>query len=172
MFTKTAIEKYFQAEKRENLLFIFLGIAGIVISLVGLFYWKTKFWQGASVPLMLIALIQLIIGYTVYARSDKQRTGTVSSYDLNALKLQNEELQRMEEMNKNFVIYRRMEIILIVAGIMLALVYKNNPDKQFVVGIGVALSIEAVLMLWADIIAEKRAYNYTKRLQTFLQDQR
>ena len=51
MFTKTNIEKYFVAEKQESLLFVIFGIAAIVLALVGLFYWKTQFWKGASIPL-------------------------------------------------------------------------------------------------------------------------
>jgi len=168
MFTKADIEKYFIAEKQESLLFVIIGIAAIVIAFTGLFCWKTQFWKGASIPLVLIALIQIIVGYTVYARSDKQRTDTVYAFDMDPSKLQNEELPRMQEVNKNFVTYRWTEIILIAAGIALALVYKSNPDKQFIVGIGVALALQAILMLSADYIAEKRADIYTDGLTGFL----
>jgi len=172
MFTKTNIEKYFVAEKQESLLFVILGIAAIVLALVGLFYWKTQFWKGASIPLILIAVIQIIVGYTVYVRSDKQRTDMVYAFDMDPSKIQNEEVPRMEEVNKNFVTYRWIEIILFVAGIALALVYRTNPDKQLIVGIGVALAIEAALMFSADFIAAKRASNYSSGLKTFLQKQK
>ena len=172
MFTKTDIEKYFIAEKKESLLFVILGIAAIAVALVGLFYWKTQFWKGASIPLILIAVIQIIVGYTVYARSDKQRTDMVYAFDMDPSRLQNEEMPRMEEVNKNFVTYRWIEIILFVAGIALAVVYKANADKQLIVGIGVALAIEAVLLFGADFIAAKRAGNYSSGLKTFLQKQK
>jgi hypothetical protein len=168
MFTKADIEKYFIAEKQESLLFVIIGVAAIIIALIGLFYWKTQFWKGASIPLILIALIQIIVGYAVYARTDKQRTDIVYAFDMDPSKLQNEELPRMKEVNKNFVTYRWTEIILIVAGIALALVYKSNPDKQFIVGIGVVLALQAILMLSADYIAEKRADIYTDGLTNFL----
>jgi drug/metabolite transporter (DMT)-like permease len=168
MFTKADIEKYFVAEKQESLLFVIIGIAVIVIAFIGLFYWKTQFWKGASIPLLLIAVIQIIVGYTVYARSDQQRTNIVYAFDMDPSKLQNEELPRMKEVNKNFVIYRWIEIILSAAGIALALVYKSNPDKQFIVGIGVALALQAIIMLSADFIAEKRAVDYSNGLANFL----
>jgi hypothetical membrane protein len=171
MFTKTDIEKYFIAEKQENLLFVILGVAAIVIALVGLFYWKTQFWKGASIPLILIAVIQIIVGYTVYAGSDKQRIDMVYAFDMDPSKLQNEEAPRMEVVNKNFVTYRWIESILFVAGIALALVYRTNPDKNLIVGIGVALAIEAAVMFGADFIAEKRANNYIIGLKAFLQKQ-
>lgn len=168
MFTKADIEKYFTAEKQESLLFIIIGITAIAIALTGLFYWKTQFWKGASIPLLLIAIIQIIIGYTVYARSDQQRTAIVYAFDMDPSKLQNEELPRMKEVNKNFVIYRWIEIILAAAGISFALVYKSNPDKQFIVGIAIALTLQAIIMLSADFIAEKRAHVYTNGLTGFL----
>jgi drug/metabolite transporter (DMT)-like permease len=172
MLTKEDIEKYFIAEKQESLLFVIFGIIAIAISFVGLFYWKTPFWKGAAIPLILIALIQIIVCYTVYARSDKQRTALVNAFDADTIKLQNEELPRMEEVNKNFITYRWTEMILIVAGIALALFYRTNPDKQLVFGIGVALAIEAALMFAADIIAGKRASNYTNELKSFFQKQK
>lgn len=172
MFTKTDIEKYFIAEKNENLLFVILGIAAIALSLVGIFYWQTSFWKGAAIPFILIALIQIIVGYTVFARSDKQRNEIVNKFETNAAKLQNEELPRMEEVSKNFTTYKWTEIILFVAGIALVLVYRTNPDKQLIFGIGVALAIEAALMFGADFIAEKRANNYSSGLKSFLQKQK
>lgn len=168
MFTKTDIEKYFIAEKNENLLFVILGIGAITLSLVGIFYWQTSFWKGAAIPLILIALIQIIVGYTVFARSDKQLNSILSNFETDVLKLQNEELPRMEDVNKNFTTYKWTEIILLVAGIALALVYRENPDKQLIVGIGVALAIEAALMFGADFMAEKRATNYNNALKSFL----
>lgn len=172
MFTKTDIEKYFIAEKQESLLFVILGITAIVIAFVGLFYWKTQFWKGASIPLILIAVIQIIVGYTVYARSDRQRNDIVSNFETDAVKLQNEEVPRMEEVNKNFITYRWIEIILFAAGIALALVYSAHPDKELIVGIGVALAIEAVLLFGSDFIAAKRAAIYSDGLKTFLQKQK
>ncbi|CAN5394659.1 hypothetical protein BH10BAC2_BH10BAC2_48170 [soil metagenome] len=168
MFTKADIEKYFIAEKQESLLFMIIGIAAIAIALIGLFYWKTQFWKGASIPLLLIAVIQIIVGYTVYARSDQQRTNIVYAFDMDPSKLQNEELPRMKDVNKNFVIYKWIEIILAVAGIALALVYKSNPDKLLIVGIGIALALQAIIMLSVDFIAEKRAVDYSKGLTNFL----
>lgn len=40
MFTKAVIEKYFNAEKQESLLFIILGVAAIIAGLFFLFVLK------------------------------------------------------------------------------------------------------------------------------------
>lgn len=168
MFTKTDIEKYFIAEKQESLLFIIIGCIAILVALAGLLYWKTQFWKGASIPLIIIAVIQILVGYVVYARSDKQRTDIVYAYDMDPSKIKQQEMPRMETVNKNFVIYRWIEVILLIAGLAMIFLYKNNVAKQFFLGLAITLTIQAAIMLAADFVAEKRAINYVKGLESFL----
>ncbi|MCU0320930.1 MAG: hypothetical protein MUE72_00865 [Chitinophagaceae bacterium] len=165
MLTKTDIEKYFMAEKQESLLFLGIGIAAIVVALLGVFVWKTQFWKGASIPLILIAVLQIIVGFTVYNRSDADRIRVVYALTMNPNDLKEKELPRMETVNKNFVIYRYVETALLLVGIALIAMYKNNTEKQFIYGIAVALAIQAALMLGADYFAEKRALIYTAQLK-------
>jgi hypothetical protein len=169
MLTKTDIEKYFIAEKQESLLFLGIGIAALIIALFGIFVWKTQFWKGASIPLILIAVLQIIVGFTVYNRSDADRIRVIYALTMNPDDLKEKELPRMETVNKNFVIYRYVEIALLLIGITVAVLYKSNIDKQFVYGIAVALAIQAGLMLGADYFAEKRALVYTAQLKATMQ---
>jgi hypothetical protein len=168
MFTKTDIEKYFIAEKQESLLYMALGLAAILLALAGLFIWKTNCWKGASFPLIAIACIQIIVGYTVYARSDVQRQQNVYAFDMNPMQLVQEELPRMQTVNRNFIIYRYIEIGLLLAGITLAGLFYNNPERQLYYGLGIALALQAAIMLGADYFAEKRANIYTAQLKTVL----
>lgn len=168
MFTKADIEKYFIAEKQESLLFMIIGAISIIIALLGLFVWKTQSWKGAFIPLIAIALMQIVVGYSVYARSDKQRSDMVYAFDMNPDKLKNEELPRMQTVNKNFIIYRWTEIVLIVAGALFVFLYKENTGKQFWFGLGLALAIQATIMLAADYFAERRAVDYTKGIETLI----
>ena len=102
-----------------------------------------------------IALIQVVVGYTVYARSDRQRTDIVYAFDMNPDKLENEELPRMHAVNRNFVIYRWVEILLFVAGLVLVFTCKNDAGKQFWLGLGLALALQAAVMLIADFLLNK-----------------
>ncbi|NJO25286.1 MAG: hypothetical protein HC867_05135 [Bacteroidia bacterium] len=69
---------------------------------------------------MVIGFIQAVVGYTVYARSDKQRLDVAYKTGLEPVSfIKNEELPRMKTVNKNFVIYRWVEIALTVTGIVL-----------------------------------------------------
>jgi hypothetical protein len=84
---------------------------------------------------------------------------------MNPTDLKEKELPRMETVNKNFVLYRYVEIVLLLVGIVLTILHRNNVDKQFMYGIAVALAIQAALMLGADYFAEKRALIYTAQLK-------
>jgi len=167
MFTKTDIEKYFTAEKSESLIFVIIGIAAILLAIVFFFFLKTNFYKGMALPLLLIACIQITVGYTVYKRSDEDRKKNTYAYDLNPADLKNKEIPRMEKVNKNFVLYRWIEIALILAGILLVFLYRPGTERSFWYGLGIGLAIQAVIMLGADYFAEARAKVYTKGLKEF-----
>jgi drug/metabolite transporter (DMT)-like permease len=165
------IHKYFIAEKQESLLFLIIGIIAIVLSVVFFFFIKTtpSFFKGAAIPLFAIGIIQAVVGYTVYARSDKQRLDVAYKTGLEPVSfIKNEELPRMKTINKNFVIYRWVEIALIVTGIVLIFLFKGNTGKTFWYGLGITLAVQSALMLGADYFAERRAHVYTKGMEMLI----
>jgi drug/metabolite transporter (DMT)-like permease len=167
MFAKTDIEKYFLAEKQESLLFLAIGMAAILIAIIFFFFLKSNFYKGAAIPFVLIGLLLGIVGYTVYNRSDADRTRNVYAYDMNPSQLKNKELIRMENVMKNFVIYRYTEIALAIIGIVLFFYFRNNSAQEFWKGFGLALSIMTLLALGADHFAEKRGHIYLNGLKEF-----
>lgn len=167
MFTKADIEKYFIAEKAESLVFLAIGFAGIVLAVVFYFGLKTNFYKGAAIPLLLVGLLMGIIGFTIYKRSDDDRKRNVYAYDMNPGELRNKELPRMETVMKNFVVFRYVEIALMVIGIFLFVYFKSDETKVFWKGFGMALAIMAVAALSADYFAEKRGHVYLKGLKEF-----
>jgi drug/metabolite transporter (DMT)-like permease len=166
MISRADIEKYFLAEKQAGMLFLILGVVAVLVALIGIFAIKTSVWKGAAIPLIALGIIEAAIGYTIYSRSDEQRISNVYAIDMNPDKLVNQEIPRMQKVNKNFPIYKWAEIVVFVAGAILVFVYRSQPDKQFLYGLGFALAIEAVLLFAADTIAAKRAGNYYQQLQT------
>lgn len=167
MFSKSQIEKYFLAEKQESLVFLGLGIIAVGLALVFFFYLKTNFFKGAAIPLAAIGLLQIVVGYTVYARSDNQRIDIVYAFDMNPDKLKREELPRMKTVMKSFVVYRYVEIALLLTGLVLIFLYRLPPEKALLYGIGFTLTIQSVLMLGADFFAERRGRDYTRGLEQF-----
>ena len=168
MFTKADIERYFNAEKNESLLFIIIGLTAILLAFVFFFYLKTNWHKGFAIPLLIVGLLHFVAGYTVYIRSDEDRKRNVYAYDMNPDELRNKEIPRMEKVNKNFIVYRYSEIALLIVGLGLYFYFRNNTDKPFWVGLAIALAMEASISLGADFFAEKRARFYASGVKSYL----
>ncbi|MBP6024841.1 hypothetical protein [Ferruginibacter sp.] len=169
MFSKTDIEKYFNAEKNASLLFITIGAAAIIAAIIFFFFSKTYFYKGAAIPLLVIGLLVGIVGFTVYKRSDADRIRNVYAYDLNPAELKQKEIPRMQTVMKNFIVYRYVEILLALVGIGLFFYFKNNDAMQLWKGFGLTLTIMALLALTADYFAAQRGEVYSKGLQSFIE---
>lgn len=167
MFSKSDIEKYFNAEKSESGLFLTIGIAGIVIAVIFFFFLKTEFYKGMAIPLFAVGLLLGVVGYTVYKRSDSDRMRNVYAYDMNPSELKEKEMPRMQTVMKNFITYRWIEIFLAAAGIGLYIYFIRDIRHDFWRGLGLGLAIMAVLALAADYFAEKRGRIYLEGLNTF-----
>ena len=138
------IYKYFTAEKQESLLFIIIGIIAIIIAVIFFFFIKTNtaLFKGAIVPLLVLGIIELVAGYTVYVKSDKQSANVAYNIGLEAnAYANNKEIPRMETVMKNFIIYRWVEIVMAITGIIVFFYFKNNINKQFWKGFGLTLAI-------------------------------
>ncbi|MBL0182215.1 MAG: hypothetical protein IPP96_07940 [Chitinophagaceae bacterium] len=165
------VYKYFIAEKQESLLFLIVGIAAIMLAIIFLIFVKSNptFYKGAAIPLLAIGIIQCVVGFTVYSRSDKQMKEVAYNLGMEpGSYTRQQELPRMNTVMKNFVIYRWVEIAFIIAGVVLIFLFRTNPDKIFWYGLGIALAIQGVLMLGADFFAEQRGKTYRQNLQELI----
>lgn len=161
------VYKYFIAEKQESLLFLIVGIAAIMLAIFFFIFIKSNpaFYKGAAIPLLAIGIIQCVVGFTVYSRSDKQMKEVAYNLGMETVSYaKQQELPRMNIVMKNFVIYRWVEIAFIIAGVVLIFLFRTNPDKIFWYGLGIALAIQGVLMLGADFFAEQRGKTYRQNL--------
>lgn len=167
MFTKTDIEKYFVAEKKESLLFLVLGLAGIAAAIIFLFILHMSFYRGAAIPFILIGLLLATVGYTVYKRSDGDRVRNVYAYDMNPQELKEKEIPRMKTVMRNFVIYRYVELFLFLLGAGLYIYFIRDLRQDFWRGLGLALALMSLLTLLVDYFAEKRGRLYLRGLESF-----
>ncbi len=157
------VVKYFNAEKNESLLFIFVAIIAFLVSIYFLLKIKVSFFSGISLALMMIAAIQLFVGSTVYFRSSKDIERVTTFIENDRGKIQSEEIPRMKIVMKNFVIYRYVEMALTILGLILFFFF---PSQTFWKGVGVGLFIQSILMLSFDYFAEKRGTEYLQYLTT------
>ena len=148
-------------------MFLIVGIVAVMLAIVCWFFIKSNpsFYKGAAIPLLVIGLIQMVVGYSVYSRTDKQKADIAYNIGMEPVAyVKQTELPRMKTVMKNFIIYRWVEIAFIITGIILIMLFRTNPDKSFWYGLGIALALQAVIMLGADYFAEKRGKVYTNEL--------
>lgn len=159
------IEKYFNAEKYESVLFVLVGIMAITIATYFFVKVKQHFYSGMAYPLIAIALIQVIVGSSVYFRSPKDIVRVNEIVQTNKAKIQTEEIPRMIVVMKNFDIYRWVEIVLLVMGLFLFFYFQSMTIWK---GIGLGLFIQAGFMLLLDFFAESRGKIYLEYLKTLV----
>lgn len=165
------IHKYFIAEKQGSLFILTIGAVAILLAIIFFFFIKTNpsFFKGAAVVLMASGLIQTIVGFNVYTRTDKQKSDVAYNIGIEPVTYtKHTELPRMTKVMKSFVIYRWVEIAFIICGIVLIFLYRSNPDKSFWYGFGIAMAIQGIIMLGADYFAEKRGETYHKQLEEIM----
>lgn len=165
------IYRYFTAEKQGSLLFITVGLVALLLGVIFWFFIKGQpsFYKGLAVPLVVLGLLQAIVGFTIYTRTDKQKTEIAYNIGMEPVAYVGKtELPRMKKVMKNFVLLRWLEIIFLVTGLVLLFIFRLNPDRSFWFGLGIALSLQAAIMLGADHFAEKRGKVYMEALQKII----
>lgn len=161
-----AIESYFRAEKNESIIFVAVGILMIIFSVYIFAVHKSNFTTGLIFPLTIIALLQISVGSTIYLRSPKDNNRVQHFISNDIQKIKTSELPRMEIVAKNFVIYRNVEILLILGGMFCMYYFKNN---SLLKGIGVGLFAQSSFTLLLDFFAEKRAHEYLEILKVIVE---
>jgi drug/metabolite transporter (DMT)-like permease len=172
MFSKSDIEKYFTAEKQGSLIFLIVGAFAIALALFFFFYNKTQVYKGAAIPMILIGVIFILVGFTVYRKSDDDRIRNVYAYDMKPADFKEIELPRMQKVLTDLAIYRWVEIVLFASGILIFLFLRKKPDLSFWYGLGLSLALMAILAHGLDFLVKKRAIDYTKKIESFVQSKK
>ena len=160
------VVKYFNGEKAESYVFILLGVIAFAMALYFIFALKSSFWKGVAIPFLIVALLECIVGYTIVTRSPKDLERVETCIQKEPKSLKTLEIPRMEKVMRNFMIFRYVEIALIILGITLMYSYKND---TFLKGIGLGLFIQASIVLSLDFFAERRGYIYLEYLKELIE---
>lgn len=162
----THIDTYFRAEKAESLLFLLIGVAAVVFAVFTWMKWNEPFIKGMAIPLVLIGLIQITVGGTVFSRTDKQMAALNEQVVGDPGSYRTAELSRMEKVMKSFTAIKWMEIVFILIGIGLLLFAKGN---GFWKGLGLGLMLQGAVSLTLDVFAEKRGAEYITAVEQLSQ---
>jgi len=156
-----SVVKYFNGEKAESYIFILIGLIAFVMAIYFILGLKTSFWRGVAIPFILVAGLEFIVGYTIVIRSPKDIKRVENYIKSDPQNIKTLEIPRLEKVMNNFIIFRYVEIALIILGI--ALMYSSMRDT-FWRGIGLGLFIQASIVLSLDFFAERRGHIYLEHL--------
>lgn len=157
----SAITLYFGAEKSEALLFIAVGVAALTLSVV---LWRRRRrsrLRGMIIPLVAIAAIQLVVGTTVYSRTEAQVASLQSQWQAAPTELKAAETSRMKAVMRSFEIYKIVEIALLASGLALVVALQR---REFWFAFGLGLTLQSGFMLALDFFAERRGHDYLRAL--------
>lgn len=156
-----SVIKYFNGEKAESYVFIIIGVIAFAMASYFYFALKTSFWKGVAIPFIVVACLEFVVGYTIVTRSPKDIVRVETFIQQKSQDIKSLEIPRMEKVMSNFVIFRYVEIGLIILGIML--MYSSLNDT-FWRGLGLGLFIQVSIVLILDFFAERRGYVYLEFL--------
>lgn len=148
--------RYFAAERQESLLFLAVGLAAIVAA--GLLYRHSARYKGMIGPLVAIAAIQIVVGGTVFLRTDAQVVELQRKLTTDRATFKLEESRRMAGVMRNFEVFKAIETTLLGFGLALAAGLRQRRLYWHAFGIGLAL--QAAFMLVLDFFAESRGQDY------------
>ena len=151
---------YFAAEKNEAALFMLIGVAAIALSIYLCI--SGNAYRTIAFPLVAIALIQLVVGGSVFFRTDGQVDALTQEYEASVAAYTEAEIERMEPVMNNFQIYKSIEIVLLLSGIILSFLFRQNMTWY---AIAIGLIAQSAIMLILDLFAEKRGDMYLEFLR-------
>ena len=153
---------YFVGEKQESLLFVAVGFAALGVAA---WLWMNGHrLKSMAFPLVAIALIQIVVGGSVYLRTDTQLASLTRQYQEAPLEFKAQETARMQTVMKNFALYKTIEMgLLLVAVGLIAFMQRF----EIAAGVGAGLALQSSFMLALDVFAEVRGANYLTALNGF-----
>ncbi|MGL5889711.1 MAG: hypothetical protein ACRC3B_07495 [Bacteroidia bacterium] len=155
-----SMHNYFREEKTEALFFLVAGLLSLGLSVWAFFINRERFFVGLAIPVLVVGLIQIVVGATVFFRTQQQVAGLEELFATDPAKFASSELERMITVMNNFHIYKWVEIGFVVSGLLL-IVFNAQGFWQ---GTAVGLLLQGSIMLSLDIVAERRGVSYQQEL--------
>jgi hypothetical protein len=155
------ISTYFSAERAESLLFMAVSAIALAASAYFVVVLRKPFFNGMAVTLSVVAVLQMIVGVTIYQRSPQDTARVQQMVQSSPKQLQSEEVPRMQTVIRNFKIYLGVELALLILSI--AVMALSTP-AGFMRGAAIGLAIQAVFTAVLDLAATRRGDVYLRWL--------
>lgn len=158
------VEKYFAGERLQCVIGMIISIACISLSVYFLFMQK-PFLKGIAWPVIPLSVLLLVICTGVVIRTPKDITRVTAFLQAEPGRIKTEELPRMEKVMRSFSMIKKIELILLAAGLVIAVVFRKN---DFVCGVGVGLTVLSAGLYLFDHLAEARGKEYLGVLKSLV----
>jgi drug/metabolite transporter (DMT)-like permease len=161
MDVEAIIRGYFAGEKSEAALILLAGVVCLLAALWLWFWVRQPFTRGLAASLLLVAVLGLGVGGSVYFRTDTQVRQLLELQRRDPGRFAAQEGPRIREVVKSFGAYR----ICYAVAVLLALVLVFAVGRPAYHGLAVGLLVLAALGFTIDYYAEARAVDYVKSLE-------
>jgi hypothetical protein len=153
--------RYFDGEKQAATAAIALGILSLAFA--AWLYRGASPFRAMLWPLALVGLVQLGLGIGLHARTPGQVAALEAGMASERATTRTAEVDRMQKVMRSFELIKAVEVALVAAAVVMIMAMARRPA---VVGVGMALLVEAAVMLAFDVFAERRAAQYVAFLET------
>lgn len=149
------IETYFNAERTTGMIFALTGLVAMVLALWG---WRQgNFLRGAAWPLLIVALVQIGVGISVWLGSHNNIVQVQKIAETQPARVMREEVPRMHAVIKNF----SRNLWLEIAALAIALLLTSLASRgHFWQGVGIGLAIQMSIIILLDLLAKQRGTIY------------
>lgn len=151
------VSNYFSAERTESLVFITVGLLALLASAACVIVLRKPLFNGMALTLTVVAVLQLIVGITIYQRSPQDTARVQQMLQSAPKRIQSEEVPRMQVVMRNFRIYLGVEVVLLILAL---LVIPFAAPGGFLRGAAIGLALQAVFTAVLDLVATRRGEAY------------
>jgi len=154
-----ALTLYFDGEKYAGLLLAAIALASLAAAIV--MYRASHELRAFALTIAIVSAAELALGAGLYARTGAQTNRLVQQLANDPNAFYSAEVQRMDRVQRNFVVIEYVELSIIIAAAIIAVSLKHRAGLT---GVALGLLIPASMLLAFDIIAERRGAEYVSAL--------
>jgi hypothetical protein len=153
---------YFAGEMGEAWFWRGFGVAGVAAG-IGTLASDDVGLKFMSIPLLVFGAVQLALGVGLSLRTPPQVAALSMQLGSDPAAFAAAERTRMARVNRGFVVYRLVELLVLTAGAFTAGIgwVGDNPRA---LGLGLGLAVESLVFLGLDFFADRRAHGYERAL--------
>jgi hypothetical protein len=160
-----SMEDYFEGERAAGYVFLGAGVLSLGTSAF-LFTRGDEMSRGAAFPVAAFGAIDAAVGLVLLVRTSAHIAQRRRSIANDPTSFQRAERARMAGVLRQFTWLEGFEIAFAVTGLGLA-TYGELDRKPLVTGIGAGLTVQSLVLLGLDFLADRRAARYVDALRDF-----